>query len=251
MFVIDFASGAWSVGIAAFLAGLFSAVHCLGMCGSIVAALTFNLDPALRKQPRSLLPFLLAYSGGRIASYSVAGLLVGWIGAQAVQTLSPSWGHLLLLMLATLLMVGLGLYLAGWFPRFSQLEQIGKPLWRMIEPIGRKFVPVRTLPHALLFGLIWGWLPCGLVYSLLILSLSAGSASLGAWVMFSFGLGTLPAILGAGLAFQQFSRTLQRPLVRKVAGVMIILLAISLPFLPTPGHHHPFALGCTLPTDHD
>ena len=238
MFEIDFAAGAWTIALAAFLAGLFSAVHCIGMCGSIIAALTFQLDPALKRSPQRLLPFLLAYSAGRIVSYSLAGCLVGWVGVGLVQTISPDWGHNALVFVATLLMIGLGLYLAGWFPGFSSLERIGIPLWKRIEPFGRRFVPVRTLPHAFAFGLLWGWLPCGLVYSLLLLSLSAGSAGVGAVVMFSFGLGTLPAILGAGVAFQLTTAWVQRPIARKVAGLLVIGMAISLPFLPMHGHHN-------------
>ena len=151
----------------AFLVGLLAALHCLGMCGGILGALTFSLPYETRREWPRMLPFLLAYNLGRVASYAVAGAAFGWIGGALLAAGSNPWPHRVLQWLAALVLVGIGLYIAGWFPRFTEVERLGAPLWRRLEPLGRRLLPVTTLPRALIFGAIWGWLPCGLVYTML------------------------------------------------------------------------------------
>lgn len=203
-----------------------SALHCLGMCGSIVSALTFSLPREVRGQRGRLLAYLTAYNLGRLGSYLVAGALVGGAGTALAQTITLQHGHQLLSVAGALLMTGIGLYLAGWFPRFAQLERIGAPIWQRLEPLSRRLLPVRNLPQAFLFGLIWGWLPCGLVYSALIWSATAGSAGDGALLMAAFGVGTLPSMLSAGLLMGWLTRAARHTLLRQAVGVSMILLAL-------------------------
>ena len=216
--------------ISAFFVGLFSTVHCLGMCGGIIGALTFSLPEHIRNNRWQLIPYVSAYNIGRITSYSIAGALVGSLGDSILGFL-PSYGHLILQLLASALMVGIGLYLAGWFPAFVKIEHIGKPVWKKLEPISQKLIPVKSPRHAFLFGLVWGWLPCGLVYTALIWSATAGSAKDGALLMLAFGTGTLPAVMIAGILTGWFTRLIRSPYIRPIIGLIIIIVALITGYL--------------------
>lgn len=214
--------------ISAFIVGLLGGVHCIGMCGGIVAALSLSGAPApdtrstAHGQAQHPLALLLAYNAGRIASYTLAGALFGGIGWLATSILSIRNAQLVLQIGAGAFMCALGLYLAGWWRGLVQIEKLGAGLWRRIEPMGRRLLPVRRPRQALLVGVLWGWLPCGLVYSVLIWSIAAGSATQGALLMLSFGLGTLPNLLLMGLFANRLARALRAHLLRTVAGSMVI-----------------------------
>ena len=210
----------------AFTLGLFSTVHCLGMCGGIIGALTLSLPPVVREHRARLTGYVAAYNIGRVASYALAGAVFGALGQGLFHTLSPQSGHLLLQGVATLVLIGIGLYLAGWFPRFTAIEALGAPVWRRLEPLGRRLLPVRSPAHALLFGTIWGWLPCGLVYSALLYTTTAGSALDGALYMLAFGAGTLPGVMAAGVFTGWLTRITRLPYARQTVGVLLIVLAL-------------------------
>lgn len=207
--------------------GLFSTLHCLGMCGGIMGALTFSLPPEVRQQSQRLWGFVLAYNLGRLGSYTLAGALIGSLGSSLYALVSPRHAYLVLQWLAALLMVGVGLYLAGGFPRFARIEKFGEPLWKRLEPFGRRLLPVRHPAQALLYGMIWGWLPCGLVYTALLLTVTSGDALSGALYMLAFGIGTLPAMTGAGILAQRMMQLARRPGVRLVAGSLLIAMALA------------------------
>lgn len=223
--------------VSAFIVGLFSSLHCLGMCGGIIGALTFSLPPAIREHRWRLLRYIFAYNFGRITSYTAAGALLGWLGDSLFNTLSPDSGHLILQGIASAIMVGIGLYLADWFPRFAMIEQLGKPLWNRLQPWGQKLMPVRSPWHAWLFGLVWGWLPCGLVYSALIISGTSGNAGYGALFMLSFGAGTLPSVMTAGILTGWIARLSRLTQVKIGVGLLLIVLAI-VSFYLTWAHDH-------------
>jgi uncharacterized protein len=208
---------------AAFIVGLLGGVHCAGMCGGIVGALTMGLPAALRARPVSMLPFLLAYNAGRVLSYGAAGALMGGLGYLAVQLVAVHHAQRVLQSLAGLFMVSLGLYLGGWWRGLARIEQAGVGLWRYIHPLGRRLLPVRTAPQALLLGALWGWLPCGLVYSVLIWAMTAGSARAGGLLLLSFGIGTLPTLLAMGVVYAWLATTLRTGLVRRSAGALVVL----------------------------
>ena len=195
------------------------------MCGGIIGALTFSLPEKIRNNRWHLIPYVSAYNFGRISSYCLAGALAGGLGDNLV-ALSPSYGHLVLQLFASILMIGIGLYLAGWFPAFVKIEHIGKPVWKKLEPISQKLIPVKSPGHAYLFGLVWGWLPCGLVYTALIWSTTAGSAKDGALLMLAFGVGTLPAVMIAGILTGWFTRLIRTSYIRPVVGLTIIIVAL-------------------------
>lgn len=211
---------------AAFAAGLLGGVHCAGMCGGIVASLSASAHgPSLSRQ--------LAFNAGRVAAYGLAGAAFGGLGA-AVQ-----WGaalqsvQVLLFVAANVLMIFLGLYVAGWGRAVLRLESAGGGLWRTIEPWRRRFFPVDSTLKAVGAGAAWGFVPCGLVYSMLALALASGGALSGAAVMIAFGVGTLPNLLAVGFAAQRILAIRRYPWVRRIAGAMIIgIAAIGLARVP-------------------
>ena len=214
----------------AFLVGLFSTLHCIGMCGGIIGAITFSLPTEIRESRWRLAPYISAYNLGRISSYTLAGALAGMLG-HFFSNSFQQYGHLVLQSLATILMIAIGLYLAGWFPRFASVEHIGKPLWNKLEPVSRKLLPVKSPFHAYLFGMIWGWLPCGLVYSALLWSTSGEAGVNGALFMLAFGIGTLPTVVTAGILTGWFVRLTRLPYLRPIVGISIIALALFTGYL--------------------
>ena len=207
-----------SLAAAAFAAGLLGGVHCAGMCGGIAASLSASArGPALPRQ--------LAFNAGRIGAYAAAGAAFGAMGAALQWGAAFQSAQAILFIVANVLMIFLGLYVAGWGRAVLRLESAGGAIWRRIEPLRRRFFPVDSTLKALGAGAVWGWVPCGLVYSMLALALASGDALSGAGVMLAFGLGTLPNLLAAGLATQRILAIRRYPWVRRTAGAAIIALA--------------------------
>lgn len=207
--------------VSAFFVGLLGGVHCIGMCGGIVGALSFGLADDRQW------PVLIAYNVGRVASYTLAGTLVGALGYFFSGLLPVQLGQRVLLGFAGLFMVLLGLYLGGWWNLLARVEKAGGLLWRRIEPLGRGLLPVRSVGQGLLLGMLWGWLPCGLVYSALVWTVGAGGPTQGGLLMLAFGLGTLPNLLLMGVAATQLRRWMHRPGVRAAAGALVVLFGLA------------------------
>ncbi len=222
----DFASSF----LVALLMGVFSSLHCIGMCGSIIGSLTFSLSPEIRQDKKRLLPFIFSYNAGRITSYGIAGATVGLLEVLITFPLGEAHGHRLLQILSALIMTGAGLYIAGWFPRFAYIEKLGVHFWKKIEPYGRKLIPVKDCKHAYLFGMVWGWLPCGLVYAALALTVASGSVLQSALTMIAFGLGTLPAVMGVGVMISVLTRLAAMPRFKQIVGLIMIFLALFAAF---------------------
>lgn len=200
--------------LALFLIGLLGGTHCVGMCGGIVGALSLG-GP-------SRLPLHLAYNGGRIASYALAGALAGALGGLSLVLAGQLPLRIVLYVLANLMLVAMGLYLTGVTRALAFTERAGQHLWRRIQPLTRRFLPVRSTVQAFPLGLLWGWLPCGLVYSALATALTSGSAARGAGLMLAFGLGTLPNLLLAGLLAARLRAYAAKPAVRLTAGLLVL-----------------------------
>ena len=201
---------------AAFLIGLLGGVHCVGMCGGIVGALTLQAP-----RQRHAWDLHLSYSAGRIASYAAAGAVVGAIGGAGLMLNQVLPVQLLLYVLANLVLVSLGLHLAGIGNPLSRLETLGAWLWRRVQPYSAKVLPADTAGKAFVLGTLWGWLPCGLVYSLLASALLSGGAGSGAAVMLAFGLGTLPNLLLAGMVFKRLRDIASDRRIRLAAGALV------------------------------
>jgi len=200
--------------LALFLVGLLGGTHCVGMCGGIVGALSMGA-PA-----RWSMHF--AYNAGRIASYAMAGAIAGALGAASLGLEGQVPVRLILYFVANLMLVALGLYLVGVTRALAFTERAGQALWRHLQPLTRRFLPARTMAQALPLGLLWGWLPCGLVYSALASALPAGSAGRGALLMLAFGLGTLPNLLLAGILLARLNEFVRRPAVRLLSGLLVL-----------------------------
>ncbi len=209
--------------VSAFLIGLLGGVHCVGMCGGIVSAMTMGIANGIQQPLSKIFPYHIAYNSGRILSYTVAGGIMGGVGVMLASFMPVYAAQQFLLGLAGIFMILLGLYLSGWWTLLSRLEKIGSVLWKQLEPLGRTLLPVKHVRQAFLLGLLWGWLPCGLVYSVLIWSVSAGSIEQGSMLMLSFGLGTLPNLLAMGVVAGKLVQFMRQPGMRKLAGLMVML----------------------------
>ena len=216
--------------LAAMLMGLISSLHCIGMCGSIIGTLTFSLAPEIRNSKMRLFNIVFNYNLGRILSYAMAGTLVGLMSELLSLPFGQGQAHRGLQILSALVMTGAGLYLAGWFPRYAYIEKIGTRLWKKIEPFGRVLIPVRKPYQALLFGMVWGWLPCGLIYSALALAATTGDIVKSGLTMLAFGIGTLPAVMGVGIITPLLARLSKAQRFKHVVGVLFILFALLAAF---------------------
>jgi sulfite exporter TauE/SafE len=214
--------------LSAFILGLLGGGHCLGMCGGLMGALTLAIP--LEQRGRRL-RLMLAYNLGRVLSYAATGLLVGVLG----WAVASSPGATGLRVAAALLLIAMGFYLAGWWSGLTRIEQLGRGLWRLIQPVAGRLLPVSTVPRALLLGGLWGWLPCGLVYSTLLWAASQGNAVHSGLLMLAFGLGTWPILLATGLAAERSTALLRKRGVRMAGGLLVILFGLWT--LPGPHQH--------------
>ncbi len=225
-----------------FLIGLLGSVHCVGMCGGIVGALSSVsvLAPPRRfpvavvaATPMFVLADVvdagvraLAYNTGRIGSYAIAGAIAGGAagGAATLSGLSAlqAGGY----RLANLMLVALGLYLAGAWHGLARLECVGQLLWRRLQPLTKRIMPLDRWWKVLALGGLWGWLPCGMVYGVLVTAMLSGSAASGAAVMVAFGLGTLPMLLTMGLLGQQMRAWSRRRAVRLAGGLVVLVFGL-------------------------
>ena len=218
--------------VSAIILGLLGGGHCLGMCGGLMGALTLAIPKEQRSRRFRL---LLAYNLGRVLSYATAGLLIGLAG----WAVANSPGAMIMRVIASLLLIVMGLYLAGWWSGLTRIESLGRGLWRHIQPFASRLLPVSSMPRALLLGALWGWLPCGLVYSTLLWSASQGNALDSALLMLAFGLGTWPVLLATGLAAERTTALLRQRGVRMAGGLLVILFGIW----TMPGPHQHWLMG--------
>ncbi|RMD51795.1 MAG: sulfite exporter TauE/SafE family protein [Nitrospirae bacterium] len=210
----------------AFILGLFSAIHCVWMCGSIATALSMSLQKEIKKKSLRLLPYILAFNAGRIGTYIICGWISGMFGEILLKHINHEMLHPFVKCVVSLILLGLGLYMLGWFPRLSTIESAGKPLWRLLEPISQRLIPISNPIHALSFGAIWGFMPCGPSYSMLFLASTTSSGINGAMLMLAYGLGTLPALIGAGLFGGWIVKLTRMRYINTIAGILLCIISI-------------------------
>jgi len=207
--------------LSALLMGLIGSTHCVGMCGGIISTLSAGFGT---QQPgtRSPQPFIiqLFYNIGRISSYTFIGLLAGVFSSQLMQLLPEP--HMIQMRISGLFFILLGIYISQWFNSLGWLEAGGRHIWKKIEPFGRKYLPAQDYFSALKLGLVWGWLPCGLVYSALALAITQINPLYSAATMLAFGLGTLPTLLLIGHFAQNVKSILQNRWIRLALGLLLI-----------------------------
>jgi sulfite exporter TauE/SafE len=223
--------------IPAFLTGLLGSTHCAAMCAAPMAAVTsapslagIPVTVADRGFAAAFVPAHASAQAGRIMSYALAGGIAG--GAAA--TMGGAWNPqsvqaagLLFAFLAQGVLLLTGLYIAGWTGALAWLERAVQPIWRRLQSLTRHVIPVRNPASAFAFGALWGWVPCGLSWSMLVVALASGSAWTGATTMLAFGLGTLPVMLGAGSAAAWLTPKLRDARWRMAAGFLVIALALT------------------------
>ena len=213
--------------LAAVSAGLLGSPHCVGMCGGIVTA--FGLSLRDQSSRRKWLLTLL-YHLGRLLSYALLGLLAGMLGtALLAPLLHTPWPRLVVA--AALLLIGLSML---GLPLLNRLEQLGAHLWQRMAPLRQRLFPLTSAPRVLAAGLLWGFLPCGLVYASLLTAAAAADPVHGAVLMLAFGLGTLPLLLVTGAASQTLAQRLRQW--RPLMGVLLIGSGLWTAWMPLAGH---------------
>lgn len=207
--------------LAAFLIGLLGASHCMGMCGGIASLMNLGQISTKRQWLNPLF-----YNIGRISSYALIGAIIGG----SISTISSysginsplNW----LRLLSAAFMLLLALYIGQWWNGLIWIEKVGQSLWKYIAPFGQKLLPIKHPIYAIPFGFIWGWLPCGLVYSMLTWSAAAGNSINGALIMLAFGLGTLPLMLAVGVSATKFNQLVKSLLFRRFGATVLLAYAL-------------------------
>jgi sulfite exporter TauE/SafE len=212
--------------LSAAVLGLLGSSHCVVMCGGVVAMTCSSLPLNRRGRVFAQLPYVLAYNAGRVSSYALAGAAIGALGSTVAHFAAIERFQLLLRLAAGAAMLAVGLYVAGATASLRWVERVAQPLWRRVARLAGALVPVRSPGHAMALGLLWGFMPCGLVYAALALALASGSALAGAATMGAFGIGTLPMLLALGSAGALVVRAARAPAVRRGAGAAMILFGL-------------------------
>ncbi|ARN74751.1 sulfite exporter TauE/SafE family protein [Oceanicoccus sagamiensis] len=221
----------------AVLIGLLGSSHCLGMCGGLSSVLGVNAKAGNRSR-------IISYNAGRLLTYTVIGAVAGLIGEALLNTVPQA--AVVLRAVAGLLIIAMGLYVSQWWMGLTQLEKIGARFWRYIQPLTGKLLPINNHRQALLLGTLWGLLPCGLVYSTLSWALASAQWQQSAMLMLAFGIGTLPAMLSMGFVGEKILQRLRQPGLRRIAGLVIIVMGIATLLTPVlhsgheqhAGHQH-------------
>lgn len=210
---------------AAFLAGLFGSLHCLGMCGGIAGALGMSVcRPGSGKG--TPLAYAVSYNLGRVAGYALLGAVVGTIGMMAQTGMELAGiGHILRAATGVILIL-IGIQIAASWRGPSWLEHAGIKIWKAMAPITRPLFPPRNLGSTFALGLTWGFLPCGLVYSMLLAAMLTGGTLEGAGFMAAFGAGTLPAMIAISGVATQVDRLRRNKNFRRGLGALMVLFGV-------------------------
>lgn len=204
-----------------FILGFFGGTHCIGMCGGLSSAFALQLPPHIKR-----IQLILLLNIGRLSSYVVIGALMGALSQMGSMLQHTHEIQRILLVFANILLLFMGLYLAGVFNGAAKIDLIGKPIWRKLNPLLNKLLPIQSIPACFFVGILWGWLPCGLVYNAALYALGSGSAGQGALYLLAFGLGTLPNLLAIGVFATQLKNVLHNRKIRLGAGLLVSAWAI-------------------------
>jgi len=214
---------------AAVLAGLLGSAHCVGMCAGISGLFAVNTSIATIRQQ---LPLAITYNLGRVLTYALLGIVVGSFGSVIVKA-SPAFAGGIRVLSGVMIML-IGLKIAFDLRLLNPIERMGGTLWARIAPLAQRMIPVTSLPRALGLGIVWGWLPCGLVYSVLLIAATSAKSADGAMIMVAFGIGTMPAMLMTGLGAAQLAQLMRRRGARVGLGSLVVflgLLTVAMPLL--------------------
>lgn len=205
----------------AFVIGLLGSAHCIGMCGGITTMLTSAID---KQSTSNRLQLVLSYNIGRICCYALIGAIAGYTGSLAAKNIGVPLSGLRLI--AGVFLILLGLYIGQWLMWLGKIEGIGQHIWKYLSPLSKKLIPIQNIKQAIALGALWGWLPCGLIYSTLTWSVATGNAIQGALIMMSFGLGTLPALVTMSFGYLRIKTLISNTFFKKVMAVALIIYGI-------------------------
>ena len=203
--------------------GFLGSSHCVAMCGSLTMAVGFSIP-----REKHFITYAVFISLGRVLGYALIGFVASLL-TQSIISLTQG-GILYLSLFASILMIGIGLHIANLNSWVLKTEVLGKYINPIIEPIKKRIMPIDSITKCLLYGLFWGFLPCGLVYTALSLAMTSSTPIMGALVMFCFGLGTLPTLVGLTAFNTKLNSILAKTYVRFALGVTVIILALFLLF---------------------
>ena len=212
--------------VAALLMGFFGSPHCLGMCGGLVTAFGLSMKDVSPAKRRAL---VATYHFGRLTSYAFLGLVAGLIGTAVLQPLMQSNSASRILLGLVLVFVGVTMLGAQFL---KNLERFGMRFWQYLSPIRQKVFPLNTFPRALSAGLLWGFLPCGLVYGALLIAVVAHNPLSGAALMFIFGLGTVPMLVATHETVGWLRDKIGRFRLRQLNGAVMVLSGLAVVFVP-------------------
>ena len=215
----------WALFLAAFSMGLFGSPHCLGMCGGIVTAFGLSMQHVSDSKKNGL---ILTYHLGRLISYSLLGLIASLVGVAIFQSIMSNSAPRIVLG-AVLVLIGLAML---GLPLFNQLEKVGMRFWQSLAPIRKKVFPIDSFGKALFAGLLWGFLPCGLVYGALMMAIAGNNITTGAALMFVFGLGTMPMLIATQKTVGMLQSNIKHFRLRQINGVIMLLSGLAVIFIP-------------------
>lgn len=221
----------WALFLAAFSMGLFGSPHCLGMCGGIVTAFGLSMQHVSESKKNGL---ILTYHLGRLISYSLLGLIASLVGVAIFQSIMSNSAPRIVLG-AVLVLIGLAML---GLPLFNQLEKVGMRFWQSLAPIRKKVFPIDSFGKALFAGLLWGFLPCGLVYGALMMAIAGNNVATGAALMFVFGLGTMPMLIATQKTVGMLQSSIKNFRLRQINGVIMMLSGLAVIFIPMMMHHN-------------
>ena len=221
----------WALFLAAFSMGLFGSPHCLGMCGGIVTAFGLSMQHVSDSKKNGL---ILTYHFGRLISYSLLGLIASFVGVAIFQSIMSNSAPRIVLG-AVLVLIGLAML---GLPLFNQLEKVGMRFWQSLAPIRKKVFPIDSFGKALFAGLLWGFLPCGLVYGALMMAIAGNDIATGAALMFVFGLGTMPMLIATQKTVGMLQSSIKNFRLRQINGVIMMLSGLAVIFIPMMMHHN-------------
>ena len=221
----------WALFLAAFSMGLFGSPHCMGMCGGIVTAFGLSMQHVSDSKKNGL---ILTYHLGRLISYSLLGLIASFVGVTIFQSIMSNSAPRIVLG-AVLVLIGLAMF---GLPLFNQLEKFGMRFWQSLAPIRKKVFPIDSFGKALFAGLLWGFLPCGLVYGALMMAIAGNDIATGAALMFVFGLGTMPMLIATQKTVGMLQSSIKNFRLRQINGVIMMLSGLAVIFIPMMMHHN-------------
>lgn len=228
---------------AAFAAGLAGAAHCLAMCGAISVALSRASPPRAG--------FVVARQLGRVVSYTLAGAAMGGLGQTLLFVGQSGTLRLALQVMFALSWLWLAARLLKPNLRLPWASDLGGRLWSKLQPVTRAFLPATTRARAFALGALWGFMPCGLSYAMLMIAATQGDAVGGAAIMAAFGIASTFALGALDLGARRVDQVRISPWLRGFAAACALALAglsLWIPFKHR-GHGHDLAISMALAGD--